>query len=60
MWVFIGLFTQVQNFMGADRGATAIEYAIIAALVSIAVLTGITNLGSGVSNMFNTINTAIN
>ena len=48
--------------LGADaRGATAIEYGLIAALIVIAMMTGLQSLGGGVGGMWgklgNTTNT---
>ena len=37
------------------RGATAIEYALVGALISIAALVAITNLGGKVNVMFNNV-----
>jgi len=38
-----------------QRGATAIEYALVGALISIAALAAITNLGGKVNVMFNNV-----
>lgn len=38
-----------------EDGATAIEYGLIAGLVSIVIITGLTLLGSDLSNMFNQV-----
>ncbi len=39
-----------------DRsGATAIEYGLIAALISVVIITAITAVGTGLSNTFTTI-----
>ena len=50
------------RILGADqRGATAIEYGLIAALIVIAMMTGLQSLGGGVGGMWgdlgNTANT---
>ena len=47
-------------FLQNEKGATAIEYALIAGFVSIAILGGIQSLGDGLSSMFNAINSAMN
>lgn len=44
-----------KQFVADERGATAIEYALIASLVSIAILTALLALGSGTNNMFDYI-----
>jgi len=49
--VMAGLTRILRN----QRGATAIEYALIGALISIAALAAITNLGGQVNVMFNNV-----
>ena len=39
----------------SERGATAIEYALVAALISIAALAAFTNLGGRLNTMFNNV-----
>ena len=46
------LFTR---FIEDESGATAIEYGLIAALISIGMIVGATAIGGKVSNNFNTI-----
>jgi len=41
------------------RGATAIEYGLIAALVALAFIVGATQTGSSLSSMFTTVKTEI-
>ncbi|APG89461.1 Flp family type IVb pilin [Sinorhizobium americanum] len=38
-----------------ESGATAIEYGLIAALISVALITGATALGTSLDNMFNAL-----
>jgi pilus assembly protein Flp/PilA len=42
-------------FWKDDRGATAIEYAIICSLVAMALVVALTNLGSGLSSEFSEV-----
>jgi len=45
----------VSRFVGLlrdERGATAIEYALIAGLVSIAIVAGATQMGTSLSSLF--------
>ena len=45
---------------GHDRsGATAIEYALIASLISIAIIGSLTFFSSGVSDMFNNVSNTL-
>ncbi|MBP2559623.1 pilus assembly protein Flp/PilA [Neorhizobium galegae] len=43
------------RFMKDESGATAIEYGLIAALISVALIAGATTLGDSLSTTFNTI-----
>ena len=45
----------LSRFFKDESGATAIEYGLIAALISLAIITGATALGGNLSNKFNTI-----
>ena len=46
--------------LGADeRGATAIEYGLIAALIVIAMMAGLSSMGGGVGGMWTKVSTAV-
>jgi pilus assembly protein Flp/PilA len=45
------------RFRKDESGATAIEYGLIAALISVALIAGATTLGNSLSTTFNTIST---
>jgi pilus assembly protein Flp/PilA len=42
-----------------DSGATAIEYGLIAALVSVAAIAALTTMGSSLKAMFETVSNAL-
>lgn len=42
-----------------QSGATAIEYGLIAALVSVAAITALTAMGGSLNTMFSTVSTAL-
>jgi len=42
----------VTRFMNDESGATAIEYGLIAALISVGIIAAATTLGNGLSNLF--------
>ncbi|MFB3136088.1 MAG: Flp family type IVb pilin [Rhodospirillales bacterium] len=42
-----------------DSGATAIEYGLIAALVSVAAIGALTAMGGSLQNMFTTVSNAL-
>jgi pilus assembly protein Flp/PilA len=47
------------TLMRDERGATAIEYGLIAALIALAAISTITNIGSHLSTTFNTVATKL-
>jgi pilus assembly protein Flp/PilA len=47
------------QFLADERGATAIEYGLIVALLSVAVLVAINSTGSGLQSTYTTIKTAL-
>lgn len=47
--------TLFARFLNDDSGATAIEYGLIAALISVAIIAATTALGSNISRTFNNI-----
>lgn len=50
----------LKNLASDKRGATAIEYGLIAALISVAIITGATTLGNTLSNTFQNISNQMN
>ena len=51
--------TAIGRFAADEGGATAIEYALIASGVSVAIVGIIGGLGSNVKTMFNNVSTAL-
>ena len=49
----------VVKFVKDESGATAIEYGLIAALVSVAAITALTAMGGSLKNIFNSIATTL-
>lgn len=45
----------VTRFVKDESGATAIEYGLIAALISVGIIAAATVLGGGLANLFNAI-----
>ena len=48
------------QFMKDESGATAIEYGLIAALISVALITGATSLGNTLNSTFSKLSTKMN
>lgn len=49
----------ITRFVKAESGATAIEYGLIAALVSVVIITAITSMGTNLTSTFDSIATAL-
>ena len=56
-------FSVMQNFfadrLSGDRGATAVEYGLLVALIAGAIIVIVTTLGKTISGWFGTINNGI-
>ena len=54
------LFSGIQSrFLRDERGATAIEYAIIASGVAVVIAAAVTSLGTSVNGLFTSVSTAL-
>jgi pilus assembly protein Flp/PilA len=51
--------TRFTNWIKDERGVTAIEYAMIAALIAIVIVGAVTGLGSTIQGVFSTISASI-
>jgi len=49
----------ITKFLADENGATAIEYGLIAAGISIAIVAVVNGLGSNLNTKFTTINTSL-
>jgi len=52
--------TLFARFVQDESGATAIEYGLIAALISVGIIAAATTLGNGLSNLFTNIGGKLN
>ena len=50
----------VARFVRDESGATAIEYGLIAALIAVVIITGVTAVGTSLSTTFNTLSGKLN
>ena len=53
------MLTILTRFLKDDSGATAIEYGLIAALVSVAAIGALTALGGSLNTLFTTVSSAV-
>jgi pilus assembly protein Flp/PilA len=51
--------TLLKKFARNESGATAIEYGLIAAGISVAIITIVTNVGTSLNTTFTKVNTAL-
>jgi pilus assembly protein Flp/PilA len=49
----------IKTFFSDERGATAIEYALISALIAVALIIGLQNLGTRLSAEFSEVSSAL-
>jgi len=54
------MLKSLKNFCEDESGATAIEYGLIAALVSVAAIGALTTMGETLNTMFGTVSNAMN
>jgi pilus assembly protein Flp/PilA len=54
-----GLKNALLKFLSDESGATAIEYGLIAAGISIAILAAVNGLGSNLNTMFSSVNSSL-
>ena len=47
----------IREFFRNENGATAIEYGLIAALIAVVIITGLTSVGTNLNGMLNTVAT---
>ncbi len=53
------MMTKFTKFFANESGATAIEYALIASLIAIALVTILGSLGTKLSGVFNEVSSAL-
>jgi pilus assembly protein Flp/PilA len=49
----------ISRFIRDESGATAIEYGLIAALIAVVIITGVTAVGTNLSTTFSTLSTKL-
>jgi pilus assembly protein Flp/PilA len=54
------MLKQIKSFCADESGATAIEYGLIAALVSVAAIGALTTMGDTLNTLFTTVSNSMN
>ena len=49
----------ISRFIRDESGATAIEYGLIAALIAVVIITGVTAVGTHLSTVFTTLSSTL-
>ena len=55
----MGLIAQVQQRLSSEEGATAIEYALMVALIAMVIIVAVTFLGQATSDKFQQVGAAV-
>jgi pilus assembly protein Flp/PilA len=50
---------QLRTFVHNEEGATAVEYALLAAMIALPIITGLTNIGVKLSGYFSEVSSAM-
>jgi pilus assembly protein Flp/PilA len=53
------MISRVQRFLISEDGPTAVEYAVMLALILVACISIVTTLGKSISGTFNTVNSSL-
>ncbi len=54
-----GVITKVQRFLVSEDGPTAVEYAVMLALILVACISIVTTLGKSISSTFSSVNNSL-
>jgi pilus assembly protein Flp/PilA len=54
------MFNFIRLIRTDENGATAIEYGLIAALIAVAIVAGVSSVGGSLEKTFNNVSTKIN
>ena len=53
------MFDILRQYLNDESGATAIEYGLIAALVSVAAIAALTSMGASLNTIFTSVSTTL-
>lgn len=53
------LTTQIRRMLATDRGATAVEYGLIVALIALAIITAVTLVGTNLDSLFTEVGNSV-
>ena len=53
--LFLALYVKLQSLMSREEGQDLVEYALLVCLIALAAITGVKNVATAVSTVFNNI-----
>lgn len=53
------LTTRIRRMLASDRGATAVEYGLIVALIALAIITAVTLVGTNLDALFTEVGNSV-
>jgi len=53
------MINTLNKFLKDESGATAIEYGLIASLIAVAIIAGVTAVGTNLNNLFTTVSGSV-
>ena len=53
------MFSKIRRFLAVEDGPTAVEYAVMLALILVACITVVSSLGTNVSKTFSTVGSSV-
>jgi pilus assembly protein Flp/PilA len=54
-WEPLHMISSFRRFLHEEKGATAIEYGLIASLIAVVIIGAVTAVGNGLTNTFNEV-----
>jgi pilus assembly protein Flp/PilA len=57
--LYVAMQTYVTGVLNRDRGATAVEYGLLVALIAVVIIVGVTALGTKLNDLFNNVSTKL-
>ena len=57
--MMLKLIVKLQNRLAEDKGATAVEYGLMVALIAVVIIAAVTLLGTNLRGIFNTVAAAV-
>jgi pilus assembly protein Flp/PilA len=57
--LFLALYVRLQGLMNREEGQDLVEYALLVCLIALAAITGVKNVATAVTTVFNNISSSL-